>query len=68
MFDYQPHAVTIIKCSYLAVTNYVTIPLFITLDKEQSHMPYKGEREKNSYILPSVRVQRMHIKRQFCVR
>ena len=42
MLDYQPYAATSIKCSYLAVTKYVKIPLFITLFKKQSHMPYKS--------------------------
>jgi hypothetical protein len=35
MHGYQPYADTSIKCSYLAVTKYVTIPLFITLYKKQ---------------------------------
>jgi hypothetical protein len=36
MLDYQPYATTCIKCSYLAVTKHITMPLFITLYKKQS--------------------------------
>jgi len=47
MLDYQPYAATSIKCSNLAVTKYVTIPLFITLYKKQSHMQYKSNKKSS---------------------
>jgi hypothetical protein len=51
MLDYQPYDVTRIKCSYLAVTKYVTILLFITLYKKQNHAPHRKKQQLSIALL-----------------